>query len=377
MTTTLSSRAWLLRLLLAAAVLAGAVAAGLFLLRPSAEVAPAEVDTAVRTVQGVIEVKAEYASELKSEVAGRVVKSVLEPGRKVRLGEMLVQMDTGDLALDIERIQNELAAARRRVELGSTLRAEVMNFRDAVANLDRQVQSGMAPAAELEKQRRSLQQLEQRMELDEVGLKLTLANLETALRAREREQAKMSILAPADGVVIQVFARVGDLIGGNTPIASLMANTRTVEAKLSEEHFASVQLGQKATVRFLTHGGNQYNATVSKILPAADPVTQRYTVHLDVQVPEDRPLVPGLTGEVSIITAERPNAVVIPRRALIGDYVYVCTDNRLSLRRVQKGYGAVNRIEITDGLKAGELVLVEEHDRFRDGDRVRPVVVAK
>lgn len=377
MTTTPSSRTWLLRSLLAAAVLAGAVAAGMFLLRPSAEVAPAEVDTAVRTVQGVIEVKAEYASELKSEVAGRVVQSVLEPGRKVHLGEVLVQLDTGDIALDIERLQNELAAARRRVELGSALRAEVMNFRDAVANLDRQVQAGMAPAAELEKQRRSLQQLEQRMELDEVGLKLTLANLETALRAREREQAKMSITAPADGVVIQVFARVGDLIGGNAPIASLMANTRTVEAKLSEEHFASVQLGQKATVRFLTHGGNQYNAVVSKILPSADPVTQRYTVWLDVQMPADRALAPGLTGEVSIITAARPNAVVIPRRALIGDYVYVCAENRLSLRRVQKGYGAINRIEITEGLKAGELVLVEEHDRFRDGDRVRPVVVAK
>jgi len=174
-----------------------------------------------------------------------------------------------------------------------------------------------------------------------------------------------------------VFARVGDLIGGNTPIATLMANTRTVEAKLSEEHFAAVQIGQKATVRFLTHGAEQYNATVSKILPAADPVTQRYTVVLEVKVPENRPLAPGLTGEVSITIAERPDAVIIPRRALMGDYVYVCADGVLTLRRVQKGYGALNEIEIVEGLKVGEQVVVEEQDRFRAGDRVRTKVVAK
>lgn len=377
MTPTSSARIWIPRLLLTAVVLAAVVAGVLFALRPTALVAPAVLGTAVRTVPGVIEVKAEYASELKSEAAGRVVQSVLEPGRLVRLGDVLVQLDTGDIALEIEAIRNEIAAARRRVELGSGLRAEVLNFRDSIANLDRQVQAGTFPAAELEKQRRSLQQLEQRKENEEVNLQLALANLETRLRSRERERAKMTITAPADGVVIQVFARVGDLIGGNTPIATLLANTRTVEAKVSEEHFAAVQVGQKATVRFLTHGADQYNATVEKILPAADPVTQRYTVLLDVKVPADRPLAPGLTGEVLITIAQRPNAVIIPRRALMGDYVYVCAGGRLELRRVQKGYGALNEIEILEGLKVGEQVVVEEQDRFRDGDRVRPANAAQ
>lgn len=365
---------WALRIGLFAGAVALLVWAIGFMLRPVALVAPAFRGKAVNIVPGTVEVKAEFANELKSEVGGRVLDSVLDIGKRVYRGDVLVQLDTGDIDLEIERIKNEIIAAKRKLEVGSTLRADVLNMRDTVANFARQTEAGVYPQAELEKQRRSLQQLEQRMDLDEVNLKLSYETLENSLRSKERERAKMTIIAPADGVVTQVFARVGDLIGSNSPIAMVMAVTRTVEAKLSEEKFASVKVGQKASVRFLTYGADQYNAVVSKILPSADSATQRYTVYLDVTLPEGRVLVPGLTGEVSIIISERSNAVIIPRRALVGDYVYVVSGGKLALRKVQKGYESLNQVEILKGLEADELVVVEEQDRFRDGDRVRTVL---
>lgn len=365
------SGSWVWRILAALAALALCVWLVSYLLRPVALVATASRGTAVRAVPGTVEVKAEFANELKSEVGGRVADSLLDIGKRVFRGDILVQLDTGDVDLEIERIQNEIIAARRKVELGSTLRADVLNMRDTVANFERQAQAGAYPQAELEKQRRSLQQLEQRMELDEVNLRLALENLENSLRSREREKAKMTITAPADGVVTTVFARVGDLIGGNSPIATLIATTRTVEAKLSEENFAAVKVGQRASVRFLTYGADQYNATVTKILPSADPQTQRYTVYLDVVLPPGRALVPGLTGEVSIIISERANAVIIPRRALIGDYVYVVAGSSVARRPIEKGYESLNQVEILKGLEVDEQVIVEQQDLFREGDRVR------
>lgn len=346
-----------------------------FLLRPVALVAPAVRGKAVNHVTGTVEVKAEFANELKSEVGGRVLDSALDVGKRVFRGDVLVQLDTGDIDLEIERIKNEIVAAKRRVEVGSTLRADVVNARETVAALSRQADSGAYPKVELEKQRRSLQQLEQRMDLDEVNLKLALENLENSYRAKERERAKMTITAPSNGVVTTVFARIGDLIGGNSPIATIMAVTRTVEAKLSEERFAGVKVGQKASVRFLTYGADQYNAVVSKILPSADSATQRYTVFLDVVLPEGRSLVPGLTGETSIVLSERANALLIPRRALVGDYVYVVSGSKLTLRKVEKGYESLNLVEILKGLEQDELVVVEQQDRFRDGDRVRTKLV--
>lgn len=364
------SRFWL-HAGLALLVLAGVVLVVLYLLRPVAIVAPAVRGKAVRAVPGSVEVEAEYAQELKSEVGGRVADSVLEIGLRVRAGDVLVRLDTGDVDLEIERIRNEIVAAKKKVELGSTLRAEVDNMRETVEENVRRNRAGAYADAELRKDQRSLQQLEQRMELDEVNARLALQNFQNTLATKEREKAKMVIVSPLEGVVTAVLARPGDLIGSNSPIASIMTTTRTVMGRFSEENFAVVKIGQDASVRFLTYGKDQYTAKVSKLLPSADPTTQRYTVYLDVFLPEGRTLVPGLTGEVSIVVAERPNAIIIPRRALVGEHVYVVSGGRLELRKVEKGYDSLNQVEIVSGLEEGDLVVVEQQDRFREGDRVR------
>jgi RND family efflux transporter MFP subunit len=366
---------WFLRLAIAAVALLALAWGVSYALRPVALIAPAVRGKAVRTVPGTVEVKAEYTIELKSAVGGRVLSSELDVGKAVSRNDTLVQIDTGDIDLEIERYKNEITAARRKVELGSTKRADLLNKRDTLANLERQVKVGTYPQGEYDKEKRLLEQLGQLTELDEVNLKLALETNENMLRTKLREKEKMTILAPSDGVVTAVAARVGDLIGSNSPIATIISVGRTIEAKISEENFAAIKLGQTASVRFLTFGADQYNAKISKILPAADPTTQRYTVFLDIFLPEGRVLLPGLTGEVSIIISERPNAVIIPRRALIGEYVYVVAGGRVEQRKVVKGYDSLNRVEITSGLEAGETVIIEQLDRFREGDRVRTQVL--
>ena len=362
---------WPVRLGVAAAALLVVVLGVSYALRPEALVLAAVRGKAVQSVQGTVTVFADYQMELKSEVGGRVLTSALDLGKKVNRGDVLVQLDSGDLDLEIERIKNEITAARKKVELRSTLRPEVLNARDTLDNLERQTKAGGYPAAEFEKQQRLYEQLQHRMELDEVNNKLTLDNFENSLRSKEREKGKMTITNPLDGVIIDRQARVGDLISPQTAIATIMTTTRKVEAKISEENFAHIKLGLKATVRFLSFGQEQYNGVISKILPSADPATQRYTVYLDMLIPEGTELVPGLTGEASIVISEHSNAVIIPRRALVGDYVYVVVGGKLALRKIQKGYEGLKEVEISAGVQEGEQVVVEQQDRFREGDRVR------
>ena len=73
---------------------------------------------------------------------------------------------------------------------------------------------------------------------------------------------------------------------------------------------------------------------------------------------------------MAIITAERDNTVLIPRRALIGDKVMVVVDGVVEVRTVEKGYESLNEVEILSGLESGDLVITEELDLFRDGERV-------
>jgi RND family efflux transporter MFP subunit len=341
-------------------------------LRPVATVAPVVRGRAVNSVPGSVEVKAEATLPIKSEVGGRIVSSSLDPGHPVSKGDILLQLDTGDVDIEIERITNDLTAARRKVEVGSTLRAERDNKLDHNNELERRVKAGAFSVAEFEKEKRLYQQLVQRVELDEVNLKLALENLENSLRAKERERTKMTIVAPFDGVIaeIAIAGKPGELIGRDVALATLISKSRVVEAKISEENFAGLTVGQNAGVSFLSYGPQQYRAVLSKVLPTANAETQRYTIHLSVEIPEEK-LVPGLTGEVVIVIGQRDNQMIIPRRALRGNQVLLVDGGKVVVRTVEPGYIALNEVEILKGLEPGDQVIVEELDTFRPGQRVR------
>lgn len=361
---------------LAALVIALAVVAYIYLSRPAALVAEVTSGRAVKAVPGSVTVQAEYEMELKSEVGGRVIKSELDPGKPVKAGEVLCQLDTGDLTLEIEKIKDEYAAAKKRIAVGSSIALELANARDSLADFERLNKSGNFSDSDLTKKRREVQQIEQRYELEKVNNALLIEGYENTLKVKQRQLEKMTIVAPFDGVVSMVYARPGDLIGGNSPIATLISTSRTVEAKISEENFADLKVGQKASVRFLPYGAWLYDATVTKILPTADPTTQRYIVHVDVDIAPEK-LVPGITGEITIVVGEREAKAKIPRRALFGNYVYVVQDGRVQLRNVETGYVSMTTVEVLKGLTAGEQVIVDQIDRFREGDRVRPVLVER
>jgi RND family efflux transporter MFP subunit len=362
------------KILIAAGILIAAVLIIAAVIKPTAKVAVVTEGLATSLVPGSVTVQAEYEMELKSEIGGRVMKSELDPGQKITAKTILVQIDTGDLELEIEQIQHEYDTAKKRIAVGSAIKLELESAMESLENFERLTKAGNYPAAELEKQRRLVKQIEQRLALEGVTNTQQLATYENTLKVKRRELEKMTIVAPFDGTVSQVFARPGDLISSGAPIAVLISTSRTVEAKISEENFSGIEEKQKASVRFLGYGDWHYEAVVTKILPTADPATQRYIVHLDVKI-EPEKLIPGITGEVTITVGERQSKANIPRRALFGDNVYVVEDGRVTLRKVKTGFVSLTMVEVLEGLKAGEQVIVDQLDLFRDGQRVRAEVV--
>ena len=352
-----------------------AVAAYVYFSRPVALVAKVTSGTAYKAVPGSVIVQAEYVMELKSEVGGRVVRSELDPGKPVAAGDVLAQLDTGDLELEIEGIRDKYEAEKRRIAVGSAILLQLQSEQETLENYERLTKSGNYPEAELVKQRRLVKRTEQSLELEKVENQQLLDNYENTLKVKQRQLEKMTIIAPFDGVVSTVMARPGDLINPNWPIATIISTSRTVEAKISEENFADLRPGQKASVRFLPYGVAIYDATIVKILPTSDPETQRYIVHLDVKI-EPEKLVPGITGEVTIVVGERPAKANVPRRALFGTNLYVVKDGRVELREVELGYTSLTTVEILKGIEADEEVIIDEIDRFRDGDKVRARLVS-
>lgn len=363
-----------LKVVILLALLVGGGLVGFGLLRPEARVAAVVSGKAVNAVPGSVTVTAEYIMELKSEADGRMLSSELDPGLKVTKGGTLVQIDSSDLQLEIERIENDFRAAKARIAVGSATTLQLATAQDLLRNGERLFALGSMSETEIISRRRAVEAIQQQLALEKVANDLQLATFENTLKVKRNQLERTTIKAPFDGVVSAVAARPGDLVSARAPVATLISINRTVEGRISQENFAGIRLGQKATVRFLGRESDTYQATIDKILPTADAATQRYLVYLKVDCPAEV-LIPGLTGEVSVIIGERQAQALIPRRALFGDNLFVVRDGRAVLTKVELGYVSLNMVEVTKGLAPGDLVIVEELDRFRDGARVKPVLV--
>jgi RND family efflux transporter MFP subunit len=363
----------LLKLLVSVAVLAAIIYGVSLYLRPVAKVVPVVSGDAEDAKPGSVTVKEKYTMQMKSQIAGRVLATdyKLEPGMHVKAGDVLVKLDTGDLEIEKEQIQNEYNSAKQRIDAGSAAKYQLESATSDFANVERLFKMGQISDSDYQKSRRSVETITQQLLLEKVRDEEDLATDQNSLKAKDREIEKMTIRAPFEGEVSYVFAHPGDLIDSGSAIVSLITTSRVVEAKIAEEDFADVKVGQKVLVKFLPYHEWLYNGTVTKILPTADPETQRHLVDLEITDIEPEKLIPGITGEVSIVVGERHANAVVPRRALINESVKIVSNGKVELRRVKKGYVWLTGAEITDGLKPGEMVIVDDLDSFREGDSVR------
>lgn len=358
-----------------AAIVLGAGGLAVFSsLRPVARVAVVTKGKAVNSVPGSVVVAATRITQLTTEIGGRIIKNDLDPGKNFREGELLVQIDPGDIDLDIEKIKNDIEADDLKIKTGSASQFELETAQENLRNAARQHERGAISDLDFARQKRAVAASQQKLELENVSNKQKGDADRNLLKVKKRQREKMTITAPFDGVVAAVFARKDDFIGPNSTIASLITITRNVEAKISEENFALVQTGQRAVVRFLTYGDAKFDATVTKKLPTAEAGTQRYVAYLDVKI-DPAKLLPDLTGEVQIIVAERDTQTQIPRRAYFDGYVYVVRNGVVERRKVTLGYTSLNLAEVTSGLANGEEVIADELEQFHEGERVRTVTV--
>jgi RND family efflux transporter MFP subunit len=356
------------------AVGAALAIAVLYFLRPAARVMAVTTGVAVNAVPGSVTVAAVRQAPITCEIAGRILKSEIEIGKRFKAGDFMAQIDPGDLDLQIQKTEIERSALEAAIKIGSRLQTQLANAEDELKIKQRFFEMKTLPQVELTKQERFVDDLKQQIAREKIDNQRQLDTLVNSLETMRRQRDKMTVTAPFDGVVDRVLAHERDQVGGNSSIASFISLGRYVEGRISEENFAGVKVGDKAVVRFLSYGLQNFEATVSEKLPSAEPETQRYLVRLDVKIPPEQ-LLPGLTGEVSIVLGERKDATLVPRLALRGNQLFVVRDGRVEARSVKLGYTSLTDVEVLQGVKPGEIVIVDELDRFHDGQRVRPEVV--
>jgi len=338
-------------------------------LRATATVAPVTRGVALDAVPGSLTVNPAYSLTLTTEVSGRILRSSLELGKRVEEGEFLIEIDPTDLRLQYESFKGNYESFKQRYELVADEQIALQQKKDDLANSERLHRSGTLSILEIQRARESFQLFLETQQERRISDENQLRQMEIQLKEWQRTLEKTTVLAPVSGIITRIFAWPGELVGVRTSLATLYSDELLVEAKVNEENFAGIQIGHPARIRFLAFGDQIFAATVEKVLPNADPQTQQYTVYLDLE--DDRGLLrSGLTGEVSIIKNRREDTLLVPRRALFGNFVLVVNDDVVEMRRVRSGFLGLNQAEILDGVEEGDMVISDEIDRFRDGDKV-------
>jgi RND family efflux transporter MFP subunit len=359
-------------------LVAGASFAVVSGLRPDAVVEPVVRGKAVDPVPGSVKVHADGdLRALRAEASGKVVWcEALDPHIPFKEGDVLVRLDTTELERMISDRKREFANAteRRKIRLANSPERKLAERQ--LADAERMHALHTISDQDLERAKRELQRVATEQELADFEWKVAEQEHRNAMEALELLLQKKTITAPFDGTVKDAMVWKGALIDQGATVATIYSNLRVVAAQISEEVISKVKIGDRAKVRLLSFPDEQFDATVLRMVPIADPDTQRYTVHLDVAADLEK-LIPYSQGEVTIIVAERDDQPLIPRRALMpGNTVFVVKHGRVERRRVEVGFVGLNLVEVAKHLEPGELVIVEELEQFRGGQRVR-VVPAK
>ena len=215
-------------------------------------------------------------------------------------------------------------------------------------------------------------------ELAAASLSLAGANLELA-QVNLRES---TIISPIDGIVTAKHIDKGNLIRSGDRIVTVAdMNTVKIVVAVAERYGAEIAVGMPAKIRIDTFGNRQFDAKVYSIHPALD--AQTHTIQVEIRLNNDELLLkPGMFARVTLITKHKDNVVIIPRDVVLGGkidkhYVYVveeASSSKIAHKHfVEIGIKQADRYEITDGLKAGETLVVNGMNYLTEGIEVEVV----
>ncbi len=202
---------------------------------------------------------------------------------------------------------------------------------------------------------------------EEISVQSALIKQANAQVESIRAQIDKNLLrSPIRGTITKQEGSKGEIIAPNTPLVSVISESDLeIETNIPEIDIGKIKIGDPATITLDAYGDTiKFSGHVVSIDPAATIIEGVPTYKTKIQFDkDDERIKPGMTANISIITAERKDTLIIPQRSVIFEgekrFVYVLrNDATKEKREVKTGIrGSNGDIEVLEGLSAGEKVL--------------------
>ena len=305
--------------------------------------------------------------------AGRIVRLYAGQGTRVRKGQRLAELESADID------QAEADYLKALADYENALRSSAAEVKLAQQSYDRNKQ--------LYEQKitagKNLQSAEHDLEVAKAAGENSVNGTKAALTAARRKllilglndttidalakktdlAATFSLNSPIDGIVVERNATVGASVGTDANLFKIIDLSRVwIDADVFEKDLPRVRTGQEVKLKVTAFPESTFSGKVILINSVVDPETRTVKVRTEVANPDGR-LKPDMFANVQIVTDLNRAAISIPQSAVLNDegktIVFVADSNGYQKRQVQPGIQNNDRVEIVDGLVAGDKVVVK------------------
>jgi len=347
--------------------------------------------------------------EAHAPVGTTIKKLLVKEGDRVKMGQLLAQLDDADARSQAARALAQVRASQAEVsamERGGnreevlTLEAQLVKSRNqrdtAQRNLEalkRLQQQGAASPGEVTQAEDQLagaeadlklvqQKQKERYSQPEIAhVEAQQAEAQSAYAAAEDNLRQLNIRAPFDGIVYSLpvhqgaYVNPGDLVLQEADLSKVL-----VRAYVDEPDVGRLARGQRIDLTWDAVPGRTWQGSVSTIPSTVKLLGTRNVGETTCIVDnQDFKLLPNINVGVTIVTAEHPNALTMPREAIRLDdgktFVYQIVNNELQRRDVQTSISNLTQVEIASGVAEKALLALASTNSkpLREGAAVKVV----
>jgi RND family efflux transporter MFP subunit len=292
-----------------------------------------------------------------ARTTGYVRRRLVDIGSRVRAGQLLADIDAPDVDQQVAQARGVVAQTRAAREL-------------AQANLARWRVLAVDSAV-------TAQEVDQmQAAFDEAVANVNSA--EANLRRLEQLQEYERVVAPFAGVITGGVSGTSPAGGGSAPGSLFtVAQTDTLSAYVTvpEAYAPAVAIGQPAVVTLPALPGDTLRGRVARTAGSLDPAARTLLTEIRVANPKGV-FLPGMYAQVDLALGPGTPPLRVPATALVirggpPQVVTLAPDSTVRYQTVSIGRDLGSWVEVTGGLAAGELIVINPADDLRDGTRVR------
>jgi len=279
-----------------------------------------------------------------SENAGRVSKIYVEEGDRVTKGQVLARIDAEIINTDRETAQ---------------------------ATLDNAIKDEARYSSSFKTGGVTQQQLDQ--------AKLATRNARLRLQSSARRVSDANIKAPINGIINKKYIEVGAFVTaqGTQLFEIVDVSKLKLKVNVNESQVANLKVGEQAQIKSNVFPADNFSGKITFIAPKAD-ATLNFPVEIEVENNHKNTIKAGMYGTAIFKFPARAATITIPRGSFVGsvssNQIFVLENgNTAKLRKVIAGRTINDQVEIIDGLKEGETVIVSGQINLIDGSAVAPI----